>query len=63
VEAFVLDASMAVVDQVEPSLETLKQQFVAADLVRFYEGGLPVEGRLNWLHIVSFILYPSGRVA
>ncbi len=52
-EAFVLDANTAVIEQIEPSLETTKQQLIAADVAHFDESGLRVEGRLNWLHVAS----------
>lgn len=52
-EAFVLDANAAVVDQVEPSLDTIKQQLIDSDVVHFDESGLRVEGQLNWLHVAS----------
>ena len=52
-EAFVLDANAALIDQVEPSLATIKQQLITADVVHFDESGLRVEGELNWLHVAS----------
>jgi transposase len=52
-EAFVLDANATLVDQAEPSLTTIKQQLVAAEVAHFDESGLRVEGQLNWLHVVS----------
>jgi transposase len=44
-EAFVLEANAAVVDQAEPSLTTIKQQLIVADVVHFDESGLRVEGQ------------------
>jgi transposase len=52
-EAFVLDANATLVDQAEPSLATIKQQLIAADVAHFDESGLRVEDRLNWLHVAS----------
>jgi transposase len=52
-EAFVLDANATLVDQAEPSLATIKQQLIAADVAHFDESGLRVEGQLNWLHVAS----------
>jgi transposase len=52
-EAFVLDANATLVDQTEPSLATIKQQLIAADVAHFDESGLQVEGQLNWLHVAS----------
>jgi len=52
-EAFVLDANAALVDQAEPSLATIKQQLIEADVAHFDESGLRVEGKLNWLHVAS----------
>jgi len=52
-EALVLNANTAVGDQIEPSLDTVKQQLIASDVVHFDESGLRVEGQLNWLHVAS----------
>jgi transposase len=52
-EAFVLEANATLVDQAEPSLATIQQQLIAADVAHFDESGLRVEGRLNWLHVAS----------
>jgi len=52
-EAFVLEANAAVVDQVAPSLATIKQQLIAADVTHFDESGMRVEGKLNWLHVAG----------
>ncbi len=52
-EALVLDTNAAVVDQIAPSLETIKQQLIASDVVHFDESGLRVEAKLNWLHVAS----------
>jgi transposase len=52
-EAFILEANIAVVDQIEPSLECLKQQLIGSPVVHFDESGLRVGGKLNWLHVAS----------
>ena len=52
-EAFVLDANAAVVEKIAPSLETIKQQLMASDVVHFDESGLRVEAKLKWLHVAS----------
>jgi transposase len=52
-EAIVQESNAAVVEQVEPSLDVVKQQLIASDVVHFDESGLRVEGQLNWLHVAS----------
>jgi transposase len=52
-EAIVLASNAAVVDRIEPSLDTTQQQLIAADVAHFDESGLRVEGQLNWLHVAS----------
>lgn len=52
-EAVVLESNTAMVEQIEPSLDTLKQQLIASDVAHFDESGLRVEGQLNWLHVAS----------
>ncbi len=52
-EALVLNANAAVVEGIEPSLETVKQQLIASEVVNFDESGLRVESKLNWLHVAS----------
>ena len=52
-EAFVLEANATLVDQAEPSLATIQQQLIAADVAHFDESGLRVEGQLNWLHVAG----------
>ena len=49
-EAFVLASNATMVQQVETSLEIIKQQLIDADVVHYDESGLRVEGKLNWLH-------------
>lgn len=52
-EALVQAANTALANQIEASLETIKQQLLAAEVVHFDESGLRVEGHLNWLHVAS----------
>jgi transposase len=52
-EAIVLESNAAVVEHIEPSLETVKQQLIASEVAHFDESGLRVEGQLNWLHVAS----------
>jgi transposase len=52
-EAIVLESNATVADHIEPSVDTIKEQLVASDVVHFDESGLRVEGRLNWLHVAS----------
>jgi transposase len=49
----VLNANEALVHQTEPSLATIKQQIIAADVAHFDESGIRVESKLNWLHVAS----------
>jgi len=52
-EAIVLVSNATVVDRIEPSLDRIKKQLMAADVAHFDESGLRVEGQLNWLHVAS----------
>jgi len=52
-EAIVLESNAAMVEQIEPSLDTVKQQLITSDVAHFDESGLRVEGQLNWLHVAS----------
>jgi transposase len=52
-EAIVLASNTTVVECIEPSLEAIKEQLIAADVAHFDESGLRVEGQLNWLHVAS----------
>ena len=52
-EALVLEANAAVIKEVEPSLDAVKRQLIASDVVHFDESGLRVESQLNWLHVAS----------
>jgi transposase len=52
-EAFVLSATETLNQKVAPSLAAIRQALVAADVVHSDETGLRIEGRLNWLHVIS----------
>jgi transposase len=52
-EAIVLTSNATVVDHIESSLDTIKQQIIAVDVAHFDESGLRVEGQLHWLHVAS----------
>jgi transposase len=52
-EGFVLAGNEALVNSIEPTLDTIHRQLVAADVVHFDESGIRVEGQLNWLHLAS----------
>ena len=52
-EAFVLSAIQALHDQLDPALSAIRQQLTRADVVHADESGLRVEGKLNWLHVLS----------
>jgi transposase len=52
-EAFVLSATQALHDQLAPALTAIREQITQADVVHADESGLRVEGKLNWLHVLS----------
>jgi len=52
-EAVVITANQQLVEQTQPSLESIKQQLIAADVANFDESGLRVQGKLHWLHVAS----------
>ena len=52
-EALILKSNTAVVDNIAPSLEAIKQHLIGADVVHFDESGLRVDGQLNWLHVAG----------
>ena len=52
-EAVVITANQHLVEQTQPSLESIKQQLIAADVANFDESGLRVQGKLHWLHVAS----------
>lgn len=52
-EAFVLSAIEALHKQLDPALSAIRDQLVQAEVVHADESGLRVEGKLNWLHVLS----------
>lgn len=52
-EALVLEANWVVTEGVAASCQAIKQHLIAAEVVHFDESGLRVEGKLNWLHVIS----------
>ena len=52
-EAVILAANQQLAEQSQESLESVKQQLIAAEIAHFDESGLRVEGKLHWLHVVS----------
>ncbi len=52
-EAVVIAANNTLVTKTEPSLDSIKQELIAADVGQFDESGLRVEGKLHWLHVAS----------
>lgn len=55
-EALVLASNETLVNRIEPTLDAVHRQLIAADVVHFDETGIRVEGRLNWLHLASTAL-------
>jgi transposase len=52
-EAVIIAANQQMVAQTEASLESIRQQIIAADVANFDESGLRVAGKLHWLHVAS----------
>jgi transposase len=52
-QAIVLTSNTTMVEGIAPSVDTIKQQLIAAEVAHFDESGLRVEGQLNWLHVAS----------
>ena len=52
-EATVLQASEALSVCIEPSVEAVKAQLCASEVLHVDESGLRVEGKLHWLHVAS----------
>ena len=55
-EALVLAGNETLVNSIEPTLDAIHGQLIAADVVHFDESGMRVEGHLNWLHSASAAL-------
>ena len=52
-EAVIMAANQQLVEETKSSLESIKKQLVAADVVNFDESGLRIAGKLYWLHVAS----------
>jgi transposase len=52
-EAVVIQANDHLAEQVKPSLDSVKQQLINAEVAHFDESGLRVEGKLHWLHVAG----------
>jgi transposase len=52
-EALVLAGNETLVNNIEPTLDTIHHRLIAADVVHFDESGMRVEGQLNWLHVAG----------
>ncbi len=52
-EALVLVGNETLVNNIEPTLDTILGQLIAADVVHFDESGMRLEGHLNWLHVAG----------
>ena len=52
-EAVIMAANQQLVEETESSLESIKEQLVAATIVNFDESGLRITGKLHWLHVAS----------
>jgi transposase len=48
-----LAGNETLVNSIEPTLDTIQRQLIAAAVVHFDESGMRVEGRLNWLHVAG----------
>lgn len=52
-EALILSANNTLEEQIEPALEAIKTELLQATVTHSDESGLRVEGKLNWLHVMS----------
>jgi transposase len=52
-EPVVIQANNQLAEQIEPTLASIQQQLIAADVTHFDESGVRVEGKLHWLHVAS----------
>ena len=69
-EGLLVAATTTFVEQVDPTLATIKAQIIAAAVAHADESGVRVAGRLHWLHVVStkflthYAIHPKrGRIA
>jgi transposase len=61
-EPAVIAANNRLVVQIDPALESIKQQLVGSDVAHFDESGLRVAGKLHWLHVASTSLLTQYHV-
>jgi transposase len=61
-EPAVIAANNRLVVQIDPALESIKQQLVGSDVAHFDESGLRVAGKLHWLHVASTSLLTHYHV-
>lgn len=52
-EAVIIATNNQLVDQINPTLESIIQQLIAADVVNFDESGMRVADKLHWLHVAG----------
>lgn len=52
-QAFILSANGTLERHIEPALQAIRSQLMAAALVHCDESGLRVAGKLNWLHVTA----------
>jgi transposase len=52
-EPAIITANNQLVTQIDPALESIRQQLIANDVVHFDESGMRVAGQLHWLHVAS----------
>jgi transposase len=52
-EPAVIAANNQLVQQIVPTLKSIKEQLIENDVVHFDESGLRVAGQLHWLHLAS----------
>lgn len=52
-EATLYNASTALYEQLEETVEEIKQKVIASDVVHFDETGIRSEGKTKWMHVAS----------
>lgn len=50
-EAALINVNQQAVSLLQPSLQAIKEQLIASEVVNYDESGLRVEGKLQWLHV------------